>query len=147
MVPDTIPQVSLGKLMEWKDLSFADLSFQIMSLYIDESEISAPALKDLVDRSYAVNPKNFREASVAPVNDFVQTADQWTEGDMTLLELFHGPTFAFKDVALQFLGNLFEHIYKVRACDFRFLISKSLCCVLLLLATGGGGLPLSFFPF
>jgi len=114
MAPDSIPQIPLGKLLEWKDLRFADLSFEIMSLYIDESEIPRPALRDLIERSYAVNPLNFRSAEVAPVSDFAQNADLWTEGDMTLLELFHGPTFAFKDVALQFLGNLFEYVYKTK---------------------------------
>jgi threonine synthase len=69
-----------------------------MRLYIDESEISDPELKSIVDRSYST----FRHPDTVPV----VTLDE--QKNLYLLELFHGPTFAFKDVALQFLGNLFE---------------------------------------
>ncbi|KAG8417695.1 hypothetical protein J3458_005182 [Metarhizium acridum] len=68
-----------------------------MSLYISQSEIPSPDLRDLVDRSYST----FRSDQVTPL---VQL-----DGNHYLLELFHGPTFAFKDVALQFVGNLFEY--------------------------------------
>lgn len=60
-------------------------------------EIPPAHLKDIVDRSYAT----FRTKHVTPL---VHLQDK-----QYLLELFHGPTFAFKDVALQFLGNLFEY--------------------------------------
>ncbi|CAG8758851.1 9948_t:CDS:2, partial [Acaulospora colombiana] len=72
------------------------LSFAILSLYIPASEIPSDALKEIIQKSYST----FRDSSVTPlhkINDQVH-----------ILELFHGPTFAFKDVALQFLGNLFE---------------------------------------
>ena len=67
-----------------------------MSLYISSEEISQDELRDLVDRSY----KTFRHPEVTPLKQVGENA--W------ILELFHGPTFAFKDVALQILGNLFE---------------------------------------
>ncbi|KAJ9604504.1 threonine synthase [Cladophialophora chaetospira] len=92
-VPDVKPQYP-----EWKDLSFADLAFQVLRLYIDESEISNQELKSIVDQSYST----FRHPDTVPV----VTLD--AQKNLHLLELFHGPTFAFKDVALQFLGNLFE---------------------------------------
>ena len=69
-----------------------------MSLYISPAEISPPDLKDIIHRSYAT----FRVPEVTPI----KTLDE--QKKLHLLELFHGPTFAFKDVALQFLGNLFE---------------------------------------
>lgn len=68
-----------------------------MSLYISPSEIPRDDLKDIVDRSYAT----FRVPNTTPLVHLVD--------NQYLLELFHGPTFAFKDVALQFLGNLFEY--------------------------------------
>ncbi len=67
-------------------------------MYIAQSEISDDELKTLVQKSYAT----FRHEDVTPVN----TIDE--ANGLYLLELFHGPTYAFKDVALQFVGNLFE---------------------------------------
>ncbi|ETI21209.1 threonine synthase [Cladophialophora carrionii CBS 160.54] len=95
--PHAVPNVR-SQYLEWKDLSFADLAHRVMRLYIDESEISDPELKSIVDRSYST----FRHPDTVPV----VTLDE--SKNLHLLELFHGPTFAFKDVALQFLGNLFE---------------------------------------
>jgi threonine synthase len=95
--PHTVPSIG-SKYLEWKDLAFSDLAYQVMRLYIDESEISDQELKAIVDRSYST----FRHPETVPL---VQLDEQ---KNLHLLELFHGPTFAFKDVALQFLGNLFE---------------------------------------
>lgn len=68
----------------------------ILSLYISPNEISTEELKGLVEKSYAT----FRHPDVTPLKKL--------NGKTFILELFHGPTFAFKDVALQLLGNLFE---------------------------------------
>ncbi|KIW60408.1 threonine synthase [Exophiala xenobiotica] len=95
--PHDIPNVR-SQYLQWKDLSFPDLAYQVMRLYIDEYEISDAELKDIVHRSYST----FRHPDTVPL---VPLDDQ---KGLYLLELFHGPTFAFKDVALQFLGNLFE---------------------------------------
>ena len=70
-----------------------------MSLYISPSEIPAEDLKDIINRSYST----FRHPERTPVVELDG------KQNLYLLELFHGPTFAFKDVALQFLGNLFEY--------------------------------------
>jgi len=83
---------------DWLKLSFEDLAFQIFSLYISPAEIPPTALKDIVQRSYST----FRVPEIAP------TVTLNNERKLYLLELFHGPTLAFKDVALQFLGNLLE---------------------------------------
>ncbi|GAD99114.1 threonine synthase, putative [Paecilomyces variotii No. 5] len=82
----------------WKDLSYTELAFQIFSLYISRSEIPADDLKSIIDRSYST----FRAKDVAPL---VRLQDN----SLHLLELFHGPSYSFKDCALQFLGNLFEY--------------------------------------
>ncbi|CAF9930865.1 MAG: threonine synthase [Alectoria fallacina] len=83
----------------WTGWKFEELAFEIFSLYIDSNEIPSKDLKDIVGRSYST----FRAPDVTPL----VTLDQ--EKQLYLLELFHGPTFAFKDVALQLLGNLFEY--------------------------------------
>lgn len=67
-----------------------------MSLYVSDDEISRADLRKLVERSYST----FRHPEVTPLKKL--------NDKLFILELFHGPTFAFKDVALQLLGNLFE---------------------------------------
>lgn len=84
---------------KWKDYSFQDLAFEIFSLYISTEEIPADDLREIIKRSYAT----FRAEDITPLIALDESKN------LHLLELFHGPTFAFKDVALQFLGNLFEY--------------------------------------
>lgn len=84
---------------KWANLSFEELAFEIMKLYVPESEIPHSDLKELIAKSYST----FRSKDVTPLIEFNKSKN------MYLLELFHGPTYAFKDVALQFLGNLFEY--------------------------------------
>lgn len=98
-IPEEIPALPASWETEWRDLSFEDLAFQIMSLYISPSEIPTDDLKDIIKRSYAT----FRHPERTPLVELD------SKQNLHLLELFHGPTFAFKDVALQILGNLFEY--------------------------------------
>ncbi|KAA8646000.1 hypothetical protein EYZ11_010623 [Aspergillus tanneri] len=98
-VPEQIPTLPTSWESEWPDLSFEDLAFNIMSLYISPSDIPAADLKDIIKRSYAT----FRHPERTPLVELDG------KKNLHLLELFHGPTFAFKDVALQFVGNLFEY--------------------------------------
>ncbi|KAJ9149822.1 Threonine synthase [Pleurostoma richardsiae] len=94
-IPEEIPAAS--NWQSWKDLPFPELAFNILSLYVSPAEIPPADLKGIIDRSYAT----FRHPDVTPLVPL--------QDNLYLLELFHGPTFAFKDVALQFLGNLFEY--------------------------------------
>ncbi|PLN83228.1 threonine synthase [Aspergillus taichungensis] len=98
-IPEEIPSLPANWESEWRDLSFEDLAFQIMSLYVSSSEIPPEDLKDIIKRSYST----FRHPERTPLVELD------AKKHLHLLELFHGPTFAFKDVALQFLGNLFEY--------------------------------------
>lgn len=95
-IPEHIPQLPSNWKTTWNTYSFVDLSVEILSLYISPEELSKEDLRGLVERSY----KTFRHQDVTPL---VRLGDR-----KFVLELFHGPTFAFKDVALQLLGNLFE---------------------------------------
>lgn len=97
LVPEHIPQLSADTLQQWQQLSYTELALEVFSLYIGE-EIPRAELAQLVNDSYAT----FRDADVTPVRHIHDQLD--------ILELFHGPTFAFKDVALQFLGNLYAYI-------------------------------------
>ena len=98
-IPEEIPSLPKDWATQWKDLPFADLAFEVLSLYISPSEIPSADLKDLLHRSYST----FRAPEITPLITLNE------KENLHLLELFHGPTFAFKDVALQFLGNLFEY--------------------------------------
>nr|POE84299.1 threonine synthase [Quercus suber] len=98
-IPEEIPTLPEQWQSKWKDFSFQELAFEIFSAYISSDEIPSEDLKDIIQRSYAT----FRASDITPV----ATLDP--SKNLHLLELFHGPTFAFKDVALQFLGNLFEY--------------------------------------
>ncbi|EDO14577.1 hypothetical protein Kpol_289p2 [Vanderwaltozyma polyspora DSM 70294] len=100
-IPPVIPQVSKDTLFnKWSKLSFQELAFEIMRLYISSSEISDSELKVLVENSYST----FRSSEVTPLAKNITGNKE----NLHVLELFHGPTYAFKDVALQFVGNLFE---------------------------------------
>lgn len=101
-VPQEVPEVSRETLEQWRELSFPDLAAAVMRRFIGADEISDAALTDLVYRSYS----RFSSAHVTPL---VKLAAVDGSGEVTyVLEQFHGPTCAFKDVALQFVGNLFE---------------------------------------
>lgn len=93
LIPDTVPDVR-DRLAAWADLSYQELAFEILRLYTDLPETD---LRRLIVRSYAT----FRHSEIAPV---------LSAGPVHICELFHGPTLAFKDIALQFLSNLYEHI-------------------------------------
>ncbi|BFT76090.1 threonine synthase [Paenibacillus sp. P36] len=97
LVPKTIPQLSADTLQKWQNLSYSELALEIFSLFI-ENEIPRAELKQLVEDSYGT----FRDEAVTPVK-------RLNDGTY-VLELFHGPTFAFKDIALQFLGNLYGYV-------------------------------------
>ena len=98
-IPEEIPRIPVDWSSKWPNLSFVQLALQIFSLYISPQEIPKEELAAVVQRSYSA----FRDPEVTPL----VTLDR--DNNLHLLELFHGPTFAFKDVALQFLGNIFEY--------------------------------------
>ena len=98
-IPEVIPQIPGEWADDWLDWSFEELAYKILTLYIDSKEIPEDDLRRIVNCSYST----FDTPEITPLI----TLDQGSQ--LHLLELFHGPTFAFKDVALQFLGNLFEY--------------------------------------
>jgi len=95
LLPETLPTISAAMLDRWQNLPYQYLAREVLSLFIDD--IPEQDLDTLVERSYA----SFAHPQVTPV---------CKQGDVYILELFHGPTLAFKDVALQLLGNLFEYV-------------------------------------
>ncbi|MFA6282537.1 MAG: threonine synthase [Desulfurivibrionaceae bacterium] len=97
LLPTSIPEISDETLAQWRQMSYPELATAVLGLFIDD--IPADDLRDLVARSY----QTFNHPEIAPLVK---------QGDCYILELFYGPTLAFKDVALQFLGNVFEYLLK-----------------------------------
>lgn len=95
LLPRTIPRIGSETFSSWQKLSYPDLAFEVLSRFVDDIPISD--LRDIINRSYGV----FATEEVTPLVH---------HADLHILELFHGPTLAFKDIALQFLGNLFEYL-------------------------------------
>ena len=104
-IPEDIPPLPSNWHNDWQELSFEDLAVRIFSLYISPAEIPPASLKKIIQKSYST----FRVEGVTPT----VTLDK--DRRIFLLELFHGETFAFKDVALQFLGNLWVFSKPIRA--------------------------------
>ena len=100
---DGIPKLSDQTLRDMRGSSFSELALTVMSKFIGEKEIPRQDLKNLIEKTYAKN-KAFRDSNITPVVSLESGSSQ-----PQIMELFHGPTYAFKDVALQFLGNLFEY--------------------------------------
>ncbi len=95
LLPEVLPKVDPETLNRWQSYTFQQLAAAIFRLFI--SDIADEQLDKLVTRSYST----FSHPEITPLVK---------KGNFFILELFHGPTLAFKDVALQFLGNVFEFI-------------------------------------
>ncbi len=96
-VPEVWPEFSAEQLRAMQGFSYSEIAFQIMKPFVDGA-IDDIALKSIIDHAYG----GFSHPEVAPLKQL--------EKDLFLLELFHGPTLAFKDFALQVLGRIFNHI-------------------------------------
>ncbi|MGQ9500334.1 MAG: threonine synthase [Dissulfurimicrobium sp.] len=99
ILPERLPAVGQETIKKWERLSYPELACEIISLFIDD--IAIEDLKAMLNKTY----ENFDTPEVVSIVK---------AGDIYILELFHGPTLAFKDIALQFLGNLFSYLLKER---------------------------------
>lgn len=95
-VPDEYPSFDRDTIASWQSLSYQELAFEVMSPFVGDA-ITAEDFKRLIGEAYST----FRHPAIAPMVQLGQ--NEW------VLELFHGPTLAFKDFALQLLGRLLEY--------------------------------------
>ena len=119
-LPETYPQVTRAELDAWRALSYAELAFAILSKFIDD--IPAADLKAICDKTYTAEVycnarSGDRAADITPVHPL--------EPGLALLELSNGPTLAFKDMAMQLLGNLFEYVLAKRGEEINILGATS----------------------
>jgi len=114
-VPEAIPRVAPEKLQQWSGLNFEDLAFEILSLFIDRSIISADELKLLLHNSF----KTFEHPQVVPV------VPLRTRRGLHVMELFHGPTLSFKDMAMGFLVNCVDFFLQKKGSRVSLLVATT----------------------
>ncbi len=110
-VPEVLPTVNLEQLHKWKNLSYPDLAFEILSLFIDRSVMSESELKGLLNSAYG----GFLSDEIIPMYKMKSRESTY------IMELFHGPTLSFKDIGLAFLVNLFN-FFLTRRKEFKTII-------------------------
>jgi threonine synthase len=98
MVPEQWPRIMPAKLQAMRDLPYARLAFEILRFFADD--FPGGELKAIVERTYTAQV--FGTPEITPLRTL--------EPNLHILALSNGPTLAFKDVAMQLLGNLFEHV-------------------------------------
>ena len=96
VMPEVYPKISPVELETWRGLSYSDLTFEILSRFSDD--IPAANLRRVIERTYT--PEIFHSKEIVPLKTL--------EPGLHILGLSNGPTLAFKDIAMQLLGNLFE---------------------------------------
>ena len=97
-IPESYPRIGAAELAAWRKLSYAELAYEILHKFCDD--IPAAHLKAVCAKTYT--KAVFRTDAITPVKTL--------EPGLHILELSNGPTLAFKDMAMQLLGNLFEYV-------------------------------------
>jgi len=110
-IPKTIPSYTLQELENFRNLSYEELASKIIFKFCSD-EFSEQEIRDLVKDSY----KNFRTDDVVMIRKL---------GKLNLIELFHGPTLAFKDIAMQVIGNMYEKILKKNNLKINIVVATS----------------------
>jgi threonine synthase len=119
-LPESYPQISRGELDAWRKLSYANLAYEILSKFI--TDIPAADLKALVAKTYTAQVychtrNGGNAAEITPLTKL--------EDGLYTQELSNGPTLAFKDMAMQLLGNLFEYVLDKRGESINILGATS----------------------
>ncbi|MDD5037367.1 MAG: threonine synthase [Methylococcaceae bacterium] len=119
-LPEEYPRVSQAELDEWRKLSYAELAFEVLSKFI--TDIPRDDLQAIVHKTYTAeiycNARADSDASqIVPLRTL--------EPGLHILELSNGPTLAFKDIAMQLLGNLFEYALDRQHAELNILGATS----------------------
>lgn len=119
-LPESYPQISRADLDAWRNLSYAELAFAILSRFIDD--IPAADLKAICDKTYTADVYRYTRngGAAADITPLTRLDD-----GLFIQELSNGPTLAFKDMAMQLLGNLFEYVLDKRGESINILGATS----------------------
>ena len=119
-LPESYPQVSRADLDAWRQLSYADLAYEILSKFI--TDIPADDLKVIVAKTYTADVYRFTRngGNASQITPLTKLDD-----GLYTQELSNGPTLAFKDMAMQLLGNLFEYVLDKRGESINILGATS----------------------
>ncbi len=112
-LPQTYPVLTEDELTKLRPLSYADLAYEIMHRFIDD--IPADDLRKIVNKTYT--KEVFGTGDITPIHTL--------EKNLHLLKCSNGPTLAFKDIAMQFLGHLFEYVLAKRHAEINILGATS----------------------
>ena len=112
-IPESYPRISKSELEQWRNLNYPDLAFKIISKFVDD--IPETDLRSIIDRTYT--PEAFHNDEITPLKTL--------EPGVHILSLSNGPTLAFKDIAMQFLGNLFEYVLEKSGKELNILGATS----------------------
>ena len=112
-LPQIYPVLSAQHLGALRPLNYPDLAFQIISRFADD--IPADDLQAIIDKTYTIDA--FGSRDITPLKTL--------EPGLHILQLSNGPTLAFKDIAMQFLGNLFEYVLAERDAEVNILGATS----------------------
>jgi threonine synthase len=119
-LPEHYPQVDAGTLAKWRNLPYHELAFEILSLYIDD--IPSADLQAICAKTYT--QQVFGTKEIVPLKA-LDSRLRGNDGDVFLEALSNGPTLAFKDMAMQLLGNLFEYELGLRGEELNILGATS----------------------
>ena len=119
-LPESYPQITRAELDAWRKLSYADLAYEILSKFI--TDIPPADLKAIVAKTYTAGVYRFTRngGNAAEITPLTQLED-----GLYTQELSNGPTLAFKDMAMQLLGNLFEYVLDQRGQSINILGATS----------------------
>ncbi len=112
-IPESYPTITADTLSQWRGLSYQTLAFEILSRFIDD--IPETDLQDIVANTYSA--ESFGSEEITPLKTL--------EPGLHILQLSNGPTLAFKDIAMQFLGNMFEYALKKTGDELNILGATS----------------------
>ncbi len=123
-VPQSYPIVTTQELDRWRSLSYAELALEILTKFADD--IAETDLRALVEKTYTPAVyRNVRKGDVFDAITPLRLLDEKNGKKLMLLGLSNGPTLAFKDMAMQLLGNLFEYELKRQHAELNILGATS----------------------
>lgn len=112
-LPESIPKVSLETLKSWAGLSYRDIVLKIVPLFVTEEELPFAKLAELVDKALST----FDTPEIAPIKHLAN--------GLNVIEMFHGRTWAFKDMSMSILGQVFDYFLNKRQKHMTIVVATS----------------------